>query len=448
MNMKKKKIVILGAGFGGAYAARELDKAFSPGQVDIYLIDMKNHFLFFPFLAEAGTGRLEPRHSVIAIRRFLKNTQFMLGEVVNVNTEDQVVEFSLTGDNTENYLTYDHIILSPGSTSKMPPIDGLEEHAFTMKSLNNAVALRDRAITLLELADIESDPETKRSLLHFVVVGANYTGIEVAGEYESLLRSAAKEYRNISPDDIRVTVVEIADRIIPALEEGLAEYAYRQLQKRKLEFKLETTVEKIEPDKVHLDNGEVLDAQTVIWTAGIAPHPSIKKFGLPTDDRGYILTNSPMQVKGFDNVWAVGDAAVNIDGEGNPYPPTAQHATLLAKHLAKNIARFEKGMKLLPAEVKSKGTLAALGQRTAVAKVFGMTFTGFIAWFLWRSVYLFKMPGIKRKARVAIDWTLDMFFRRDHVQLGLHGKMIRTGSRREQQDAREEQPMNEEQQQS
>jgi NADH dehydrogenase len=282
------------------------------------------------------------------------------------------------------------------------------------------VSLRDRAIRMLERADNIDDPEARKALLHFVVVGGSYTGVEVAGEFHVFLREAAKRYRRIDNRAPNVTLVEIQRRILPTLDEELADYAAQVMRNRGQELILGDSVKTVHPDRVELASGRVLETHTVVWAAGIAPQPVLGELGLPLDERGYVLCGPDMRVKGFGDVWAAGDCAVNPDPDGNAYPATAQHAVQMGRALARNIVAALQGRSTDPFAYKSKGTLAALGCRTAVAKVGPLKLSGFIAWWLWRTVYMLKMPGLGRKVRVVLDWTLDLFFRRDYVQLGVH----------------------------
>lgn len=416
----KKRIVILGGGFGGAYSAQRLEKYFRKEEVKIVLIDRNNYFIFYPLLAEAGTGSLEPRHGVVSIRKFLNNTIFRMAEVHSIRPEKQEVYYQIKGKRNPETLKYDHLLISLGSVTNMPSIQGLRRYGFQLKSLADAVALRDRAIRLLELAEATPDPRKRRALLHFVVVGSNFTGVEVAGEFDIFLKHASRYYKNIKPSDCKVTLVEIADCILPVLDTDLSSYAEEHLRERGINIRLHTTVSRVGASRITLNDDSQLYTCTVVWCAGIAPNPLVSNLSLPTDKRGYILCENDFRVKGFDNVWAIGDCAVNPDPQGNPYPATAQHAVGEAKCAAKNIARAMRDQETIPCDLASRGALAALGCRTAVAKVFGIKLSGFIAWFLWRTVYLFKMPGWARRLRVALDWTMGLLFKRDYVQLGVH----------------------------
>ncbi len=413
------RIVIIGGGFAGAYCAQELERRLRPGEADVLLIDRNNYFVFYPLLVEAGTGSLDPRHAVVSLRSFVHRTRFEMGELTDIDAAQRQVVVRLPETDVEIRHDYDHVVLALGSVTRLPQISGLAEHGFQLKSLADAVVLRDRAIRKLEAADVEADPAVRARLLHFVVVGANFTGVEVAGEFHVFLRRACKLYPNLSPDEVRVTMVELGERILPALEPDLAEYALRALRRRGVRVELGTSAVRIEAHQAVLEDGQVLDADTVIWCAGIAPSPTVQRLGLPVDRRGYILADRELRVEGLDGVWAIGDAAVNRDADGVPYPATAQHAVRQGQHLARNLVRALRGLEPEPCDIRSLGALAALGCRTGVAEILGVKLSGFAAWFLWRTVYLMKMPGVARRVRVALDWTVDLFFPRDPVQIGL-----------------------------
>ncbi len=418
----QKRIVILGAGFGGAYTARYLERQLKGIEVEIILIDRNNYFTFYPLLVEAGTGSLEPRHAVVSVREFTKSVIFKMAEVKDIDFRNKIIFLSLIGSDETEELEYTQLVISLGSVTNLPDVPGLMEFGFEMKSLPDAVALRDRAILMLELANHTQDAELRESMLHFVVAGSNFTGVEVAGEFNVLMREASKAYSNISEDDCKITLIEIGDRILQALDKDLADYAAENMKKRGINILLNRSISEVRDINVLLDNGKEIPTGTVVWCAGIARNPLIGRLQLPTDERGYILTERDLRVKGFNGVWAIGDCAVNTDNEGNAYPATAQHAVREAKHLAVNISNVIREEKTISCDIENKGAIAALGCRTGVAKFLGIKFSGFWAWFLFRSVYLFKMPGIGRKIRVALDWTMDLLFKREYVQLGVHRK--------------------------
>ncbi|MCB2203500.1 NAD(P)/FAD-dependent oxidoreductase [bacterium] len=420
MMERKRRVVVLGGGFAGAYCAQQLERRVDRSATEIILIDKRNYFVFYPLLVEAGTGSLEPRHAVVALRHFLKHTVFRMGRVQSIDFDQRRVRFMQEDPFDSGELEYDHLVIALGSVTNLPPVEGLREHGFELKQLRDAVALRDRAIQLLELADATDDEAKRRALLHFVVVGGSFTGVEVAGEFDVFLKEASRDYANVRASDCRITLLEMQDRILPALDEELSAYASEQLSRRGVDIRTGQTVSSVHRDHAMCSDGERLDAHTLIWAAGIAPAPLISHLDVPTDERGYILCERDLRVKGHEAIWAIGDCAVNIDANGDAYPATAQHAVRQAEAAAKNIAAVLRGEKASPCDIKPRGTLAALGCRTAVARIFGIKLSGFPAWFLWRTVYLFKMPGWARRVRVALDWTMSLFFRRSVVQLGIH----------------------------
>jgi NADH dehydrogenase len=438
------RVVILGGGYAGAYCAQALERLLPAAEAEVVLIDRNNYFVFFPLLIEAGTGSLEPRHVVVSIRAFLRRTRFIMAEVVAIDAASRRVEYRVEGEPGTRSLTADHLVIALGSITRLPPesgpgaIPGVRAHALQVKSLADAVALRDRAIYLLEQAAIQADPGTRREILHWVVVGGNFTGAEVAAEFHQFLRRAARRYPSIAPaDDIRVTLVERAERILAPLGPRLSDYALANLTRRGIDVRLRDTVVAAGPTRVRLASGEDLRARTLVWCAGIEPNPLLgapadrapatgadgtraSGHGLPLDDRGYVLCERDLRVRGFDSVWAIGDCAVNVGPDGHPYPATAQHAIREGACCARNIGAALRRRPTTPCNLRHQGSLAALGCRTGVASVFGVRLSGFSAWFLWRTVYLLKMPGWSRRIRMAMDWTLDLFFPREDVALGIH----------------------------
>jgi len=420
----RPRIVIVGGGFGGAYCAQALERRHVQRVADVVLLDRNNYFIFYPLLVEAGTGGLEPRHAVVSMRAFLASTEFRLAEVTGVDPDARLVHYRQPGLDRRATLRYDRLVLSLGCVSRSPEIPGLREHALSVKSMSDAVALRDRAIHMLELADATDDPDLRRALLSFVVIGGSFTGVEVAGEYWSLLTGALRRYRRLSRGDVSVTLVEMADRILPALDRDLSEYAARAMRRCGLTILLNEAITRVAADAVELRSGRCIPAQTVIWCAGIAPSPLIARLPFPTDSRGYLLTERDLRIPGQEHIWAIGDCAVNVGPDGQAYPATAQHAVRQAAHAAADILRTLHGQPTRPCDIVSSGSIAAVGCRTGVAKVFGIKIAGFLAWWLYRSVYLLKMPGWSRRVRIALDWTLDLLFPRDYVQLSVHRREL------------------------
>ena len=414
------RIVILGGGFGGAYCAQGLEGSLRGRNADVLLLDRNNYFVFHPLLIEAGTGSLEPRHAVVPHRAFLRTVRFRMAEVTSVDLARRIVLARIPGEASSSEIPYDQLVLALGSVTRLPDVPGLQQYGFEMKSLPDAVQIRDRAIQMLERADASPDESRRRALLRFIVVGANFTGVEVAAELQVFLRQARRRYPNVAPEEIDITLVELADRILPALDASLAAYAAEKMRHRGIDIRLNSSVARIEVEEVTLSSGEKLPCHTVIWCAGIRPHPLVARWGLPTTPQGYLACDATLRVQGHDTIWAIGDGASIPDPAGGFYPPTAQHAVREGKHVAANLARVLAGQPPLPFRYASKGSLVPLGCRSGVAEVYGIRLSGFPAYFLWRTYYWLMMPGWSRKLRLAFDWTADLIFARDIVQLGIH----------------------------
>jgi NADH dehydrogenase len=414
-------IVIIGAGFGGVYCAKELQKRLKASQVRITLVDPRNYLTFYPLLIEAGTGGLEPRHAVVPVRRFLKFASFLMAKTTAVDLEkQQVICQTMLQENFT--LDYDHLVIALGAVPRHPDLPGLSEYGFAIKSMADAAALRDRAVAMLELADGLPSVAKRHNLLSFLVVGGNYTGVEVAGEFNAYLKAGARHYPRLKPDDIQMTLVDRNDRILNTLDKELSDYAMKRLHKHGVNILLNRSVTSISEDHAVLDNGDVVNTSTVIWAAGIAPHPLVAHTGLPVNDHGYIPCDPDLRVTGCKNVWGVGDIADNPDPTGKAYPPTAQHAVREGVQAGRNIASAILGKPTRPLVYKTRGMIAPLGHFDGVARVGNMNLSGFLAWFLWRTYYVFKVPGLAYKVRVIADWSLGVIFSREYVQLGVHGK--------------------------
>lgn len=413
-----KRVLILGAGFGGAYCARALGKALPRSEVEVFLINRTDYLLYYPLLVEAGSGEIETRHATVGLRDFMSNVRFRMGEVLEIAPDKRRIRYRLGFEGPTLAFQYDHLIIALGSITRRPPIPGLREYGYQLKSLFDAMVLRDRWIELVETA-VGLEKRDRPPFLHYVVVGGNFTGIELAGEINSYLRACTRRYRSIQRDDIRVTVINRSPRILKELPNDLGDYALKKMREAGVEFKFGTTIREIREDSAILTNGEILPTRTVIWCAGIDQNPLLLKSPLPKDERGYVLCASDFRVKGLDDVWAIGDCAVNVNENGDVFPATAQFAVKEGLALARNVRRALEGRPPMPANLKSAGSLAKIGHHTGVGKIFGFKFSGWFGWFLYRTVYLIKVPGVRRTIRVALDWALDLVFRRDILQFGI-----------------------------
>ena len=416
--LPKTKILILGGGFGGMYTALELEKAFGKEpDVEITLVNRENFFLFTPMLHEVAASDLDITTIVNPIRKMLHRTNFFDGEVRSIDLTNKRVVVSHGIDASHPHeLDYDHLVLALGSVTNFYAIPGLEENALTMKSLADAVYLRNRLIEHLEEADFECSTLPPEQLLTFAVAGGGFAGVETVAAVNDFLREALRHYPHLNQAMLRIVLVEHGPMILPELGPELGRYAQKKLAQRKIEFRLGTKVTGLTERGVELSDGTTLPARTLVWTAGTAPNPLLDP--LPcAKERGRIAVNEFLEVPGYPGVWALGDCASILDKKsGRPYPPTAQHALRQGKVLGQNIAAAVKGGPKKPFVFSIIGQLAAIGRRTGVAKILGFKFSGFVAWWLWRTIYLSKLPRAEKKLRVTLDWTLDLFFSKDLVQ--------------------------------
>ena len=419
-----REIVIVGGGFGGIYAALELEKSLKrelrAGAVKITLIARDNFFLFTPMLHEVAAGDLNPAHIVNPIHRLLKYTHFFCGEVESVDLPGKRVGVrhggALDSHDHAHTLTYDHLVLAPGSVAHFAGVPGVERDALTMRTLGDAIALRGRLIEALELADADCFAQMREPILTIVIAGGGFSGVETAGAVNDFLRDAVRHYSHLKAESVRVVLVHSGARVLPELGEKLGDYATRELGVNGIEVRLNARVAAYENGVVALDDGERIAAQTLVWTVGNAPAPLLGM--LPTmTERGRVRVNENLEVPEWPGVWALGDAAHALDPNGAAYPPTAQHALRQGKVVGQNIAATLRGTPKNAFRFKTLGQLATIGKRAGVADVMGRQFSGIVAWAMWRAIYLMKLPRFEKKLRVALDWTLDLFFSRDVVQL-------------------------------
>jgi NADH dehydrogenase len=413
-----KRVIILGGGFAGVYTALSLQTIWKRDPaIEIILISRTNYFLMTPLLFEAASGVLEPRHSVNPIRPLFSSARFIQGEVEQVDVNQRSLRIRLAQDESQE-LTYDHLVFALGGVTNTRLIPG-SQHAMTFKTLADAIFLRNHTIQRFERADVESDPAKQREQLSFVVVGGGLVGVELMGELTDFVYHVARVYRRIDPKLIRFDLIESGPRILRELDEDLAEYATRVLQKRGVHVHTGVKVNAIDPDAVHLETGESLRAETIIAATGVIPNPLLADLPLPKDRKGRLIVDGTMQVKDHKELWALGDCAEIPDPQGNPYPPLAQHAIREGAALAENITSAIRERPLKPFVYSSKGTLAALGHFRGVGRVYKIRVKGFLAWWIWRSYYLFRMPKWSRRIRIMLDWTIALFVKNDVVQLDL-----------------------------
>jgi NADH:ubiquinone reductase (H+-translocating) len=413
------RIVILGGGFGGLSAARELERLLSRGpNVEITLVNRENFFLFTPMLHEVAASDLDLATIVSPLRRMLKRPRLFIGTVEDIDVDAQTVTVSHAGGHHRHELDYDHLVVALGAVTNFYGIPGLAERASTMKSLGDAIELRNQLIAQLEEADFECATDVRRPLLTVLVAGGGFAGVETVAAVNDFVREAVRFYPNITQRDVRVAVVHPGAYLLPELGEELGRYTHTRLVERGVEVLLNTRVTGINGTRTVLSNGMEIDARTVVWTAGISANPLLDCIPCQRS-RGRLVVNEFLQSPDMPNVWAVGDcASITHPATGETYPPTAQHALREGTCVARNIAAELLGKPKTAFSFSTIGLLAAIGRRTGVANVLGLKFSGFVAWWLWRTIYLAKLPRLEKKVRVALDWTLDMLFAKDLVQFG------------------------------
>jgi NADH:ubiquinone reductase (H+-translocating) len=413
-------VVIAGGGFGGAMAARELERIMSRQSARLTLVNDVNFMLYTPFLPEAAAGTLEPRHVVTPLREILKRTYLRLGTIDRHDPAAKTVEVRGRDGETER-IPYDQLLLALGSVSRVLPVPGLSEHAVGFKTLADAIWLRNHVIETLEAANATEDPARRDELLTYVFVGGGYAGLEALAELQDFAADAMESYPRARLHGMRWVLVEAADRVLPEIDAQLADYALRELRGRGIDIRLGTTLEEVDADSARLSTGETLPTRTVVWTAGVAPHPSLRRLSVPLDERGRVPVDERLRVEGMDSVWAIGDCAAVPAPQGGTSPPTAQHAVRQGPIAARNIAAELGVGSSQPFEYRGSAAFVNLGRYKAVGRIGDRTFRGFPAWWMARTYHMSQIPGAARKVRAVIDWTASLPFRRDLSEVGSIG---------------------------
>jgi len=429
----KKKIVILGGGFAGVECTRQLEKEFgNDPEIELVMVSEDNFLLFTPMLPQVASGMIETRHIVLPIRTICKKTKFYESRIKNIDPYGKIVTLWGTGDKRGISIHYDFLVVALGSETNFFGMADVEKNAYTMKTLNDAVMLRNRVIDMLEQAENETNPILRKSFLNFVVAGGGFAGIETAGELMDLLLDARKYYPSIHKEDLRVIVIEALPMILPGFNEKLAGFAKEKMTDRGIDIRLKTAITSFDGNEVTTKNlvqnpkdsvGEpitdVVRTKTLIWTAGVTPVNTIKRSMFKTE-KGKVLVNDYLEVTDFPGVFAIGDCALYLDPETQrPLPPTAQIAEAQAKIAAKNLISLIKNSTKEKFVYHSKGQMAIIGKRSGIATFLGMNISGFWAWLIWRNVYLSKITTFDKKTRVFLDWVIDLFFDRDISRLKL-----------------------------
>lgn len=414
---RRTRVVILGGGFGGLYVALELEKTLArQPDVEITLVNRENFFLFTPMLHEVAASDLDLTNIVNPVRKLLRRVSFFAGDVERISLESKTVRVFHGFDHHHHEMPYDHLVIALGSITNFYNLPGLEERALTMKSLGDAIHLRNRLIAHLEEADTECCAHVREPLMTFVVAGGGFAGVETIAAINDFVHHALRFYPNLKAMHLRMVLVHPGPVILPELGEKLGAYAQKKLAERGVDIRVNTKVTGVTDDGVELSDGSFLRSKTLIWTAGTTPNPLLAPLPCPKD-RGRVLVDETLEVKGWPGVWALGDCALVPDVRSGKYcPPTAQHALREGRVLAQNITASVRGGAKKKFSFATIGQLAAIGRRTGVANILGFNFSGFIAWWLWRTIYLSKLPRFEKKLRVALDWTLDLLFSKDLVQ--------------------------------
>ncbi|KNX38583.1 NAD(P)/FAD-dependent oxidoreductase [Luteipulveratus halotolerans] len=420
MTQRVPHVLVVGGGYVGLYTAYGLRRAARKGRVRVTVVDPRSAMTYQPFLSEAAAGSIEPRHVVVPLRTVLSGCDVITGRVTGLDHGRRTATITPT-EGAAYDVGYDHVVLALGSVSRTLPIPGLAENAIGFHQVEEAIALGNQVIDRLDVAASQRDSTLRTAALTFVVVGAGYAGVEAFAELEDMARDATRHYPTIEPSDLRWVLVEASDRILPEVSDSLGRYALAQLERRALEVRLDTRLVSCVDGHVVLTDGTELDADTIVWTAGVRAHPDLVGTGLQLDTLGRVVCEPTLAVAGCRHAWAAGDNAAvpDLTGEdGALCSPSAQHAVRQAKVLARNILRAIDAEPLQSYRHRHVGSVASLGLHRGVAELYGVRVKGWPAWLLHRSYHMSRIPTFNRKLRVVLDWTMAMFFRREVSSLG------------------------------
>ena len=402
-------VLVLGGGFAGAYVARLL------GESGATIVTPENFMLYTPLLPEAASGTLEPRHTIVPLRAMCPRTELLLGRATAVDLEARTA--AIETDAGAQTVRWEELVIALGAVPRTVPVPGLTEHALSFKSLAEAIHLRNHVLRQLEDADAALDDAERERRLTFVFVGAGYAGVEALAELSDLVDDAARYYPRLKDVPRRWVLVDAAPMILPEIPPRLGDYAADELAKRGVEIRVGTTLASLAADEAVLGDGTRIPTRTLVWTAGVRPHPLVRELGLPLDERGRVEVDELLRVRGQAHVWALGDCArVPNTRSELPDPPTCQHALRQARRLAKNLRGDPQ-----PYGYRMMGQVATLGRYKGIAEVMGLPLRGFLGWWVTRTYHLYQLPLLSRKLRVVADWTTSLLFRRDVVELGSLG---------------------------
>lgn len=421
MAEQRKRILILGGGFGGVATAQELQKRLPRNSFEIHLVSQENFSLFTPMLPEVAGGGIETRHILNPLRQACPNAIVTIGLVVDIDLQRRSVTVVRGWHQDRDELAYDYLVIALGAVTNFSEVNGMAQHAFSLRTLGDALYIRNHVIAMLEEADSEDDPARRREQLTFVVAGGGFSGVETMAELRDLIRGAARHYRRINPREIRLVLLHMMDRLLPELSEDLGAFALRSLERSGVEVRLRTLLAGATESEALIKDADDIPTRTLICTVGTAANPALASLACKKDERGRIVVTPSLEVEGWPGVWALGDcAAVPLAGSDRPAPPTAQFALREGTLVARNVAAAIRGGERSSFTYKGLGQFVSLGHRNAVVEApGGIKLSGFLAWWMWRTYYLGRLPGLSRKMRVAFDWSLDLVFGRDITQLPL-----------------------------
>jgi NADH dehydrogenase len=428
--MTKRKIVIVGGGFGGLYAAKYLAERLAQNdEWEVVVLSNTSYLLFYPLLIKVATGQVESRHASVFLRGYLDRCRVVLGQFLDYDPQRQQLRFQPHLHDEPQTMTYDHLVLALGSKTVMPDIPGLAQNARTMHSIEDALESRQLFLDRLEMAEGEADPAKRRELLTFTIVGGGYTGCELAIDFYEFLQDAQTLYPHVNADDIHVHLVEMEKQLLPGMPEKLSQATQQHLENRGVQLHLEDSLESVDRQQARLKSGMILPGGGLYWCAGVGPTRATQNLKLPKNKKGFIKTTEYLNVPGDEHVWAIGDCAANPSPGGSVYPPTAQIALKMARHLAKNILRSTVDKPILACRVKSAGMIIPLGKHYAAAQIRSLTMTGIVPWFVWGSYYAWRIPRISNKFKLAFDLIMDEFSGRD---VGDPALLVRSRDQRQQ----------------
>ncbi|MEV8336578.1 NAD(P)/FAD-dependent oxidoreductase [Streptomyces niveus] len=449
----RARVLVIGGGYVGMYTALRLQQKLKRGEAEVVVVSPNAYMTYQPFLPEAAAGSISPRHVVVPLRRVLPNCTIIVGEARSIDHARRVATLTTlaseeeaanrttancldaprtphTGDAATDAheppgsfeMTYDELVLAPGSISRTLPVPGLAEHGIGFKTVEEAIALRNHVLEQMDIASSTRDPELRDAALTYVFVGGGYAGVEALAELADMARYATRYYHNVKADDLKWILVEASDHILPEVGHDMGKYAVRELRARNIDVRLETRLDSCENRVAVLSDGTRFPTRTVVWTAGVKPHPILAATDLPLDKRGRLICTAKLTVDGAEHAWSAGDAAavpdLAADEPGAECAPNAQHAVRQARVLAENIVASLRGEAPRDYRYRYAGSVASLGLHKGVAQVYGRKLKGYPAWLMHRVYHLSRVPTFNRKARVLAEWTLSGLFKREIVSLG------------------------------